>query len=109
VDALVRQSYEVLWNTWDDDAVDRILAEDFVFRGSLGHETTGGDGWRRYRDLVRAGSHDFRNEVLMLVVDTAGTSAAARLRYTGTHSGALLGARRSPGCRAPRSSGCWAL
>src|SRR5262245_57458975 len=32
-----------------------------------GQETVGRDGWRRYRDLVRAGSADFRNEIVGLV------------------------------------------
>jgi predicted ester cyclase len=52
-------------------------------------ETWGRDGWRRYRDLVRAGSADFCNEIVELVCD--GQRAAARLRCTGTHTGVLLG------------------
>ncbi|HEX3005891.1 MAG TPA: ester cyclase, partial [Angustibacter sp.] len=58
-------------------------------RGSLGDVTRGRDEWRRYRDTVRAGSSDFRNEVLTLVVER--DAAAARLRYTGTHDGPLAG------------------
>jgi predicted ester cyclase len=38
---------------------------------------------------VRAGSADFRNEIAELVFE--GQRAAARLRYTGTHTGLLLG------------------
>jgi predicted ester cyclase len=38
---------------------------------------------------VRAGSADFRNEVVELVCD--GQRAAARLRYSGTHTGVFLG------------------
>jgi len=48
----------------------------------------GRDEWRRYRDLVHAGSADFRNEIVELVCDG---QRAARLRYTGTHTGVLLG------------------
>ena len=62
-----------------------------LFRGSLGQQATGRDGWRRYRDSVRAGSADFHNEILDLVCE--GHKAAARLRYTGTHTGPLLGLR----------------
>lgn len=86
---LIERFYAELWNNWDDPAVDRTLSPRFVFRGSLGQETSGRDGWRRYRDLVRAGSADFHNEVAELVCD--GARAAARLHYTGTHTGALLG------------------
>jgi steroid delta-isomerase-like uncharacterized protein len=86
---LVARFYDRLWNAWDDAAVDDTLAEDFRFRGSLGDQTEGRDGWRRYRDKIRSGSHDFRNEIVELVVD--GDRVAARLRYSGTHSGPLLG------------------
>ncbi len=85
---LIETFYNQLWNTWDDSAVDGTLDAAFTFRGSLGQETTGRDGWRRYRDSVRAGSADFHNEIVDLVC--AGRRAAARLRYTGTHTGQLL-------------------
>jgi steroid delta-isomerase-like uncharacterized protein len=86
---LVHAFYDRLWNAWDDAAVDDVLAETFAFRGSLGTATVGRDEWRGYRDTIRSGSSDFHNEVVSLVVD--GTNAAARLRYTGTHTGVLLG------------------
>jgi predicted ester cyclase len=86
---LVTRFYHRLWNEWDDAAVADTLAAGFVFRGSLGDQTKGRDGWRRYRDKVRAGSADFRNEIVDLIVD--GDRAAARLRFSGTHSGPLLG------------------
>ena len=89
MDELVRRFYADLWNRWDDSAVDEVLSNGFRFRGSLGLETVGRKEWRRYRDLVREGSADFHNEVLTLVVD--GDRAAARLRYTGTHTGPLAG------------------
>jgi SnoaL-like polyketide cyclase len=86
---LVERFYGELWNRWDDSAVDGTLSPGFAFRGTLGRETTGRDGWRGYRDMVRAGSADFRNEIVELLCD--GQRAAARLRYTGTHTGLLLG------------------
>jgi predicted ester cyclase len=86
---LVHSFYDDLWNRWDDSRVDAVLAPSFEFRGSLGTSTVGRDGWRDYRDTIRAGSADFHNSVVMLVCD--GPSAAARLLYTGTHTGPLLG------------------
>lgn len=86
---LIRRFYDDMWNRWDDSAVDEVLHEDFSFRGSLGTETVGRGGWREYRDAVRAGAHDFRNEVVTVVIE--GRTAAARLLYTGTHSGLLAG------------------
>jgi hypothetical protein len=89
---LVERFYGELWNKWNDPAAEDTLSAGFAFRGSLGQETLGRDGWRRYRDLVRAGSADFCNEIVALVCD--GQRAAARLRYTGTHTGVLLGPAR---------------
>lgn len=93
VRGLVTRFYERLWNAWDDVAVTATLAEGFTFRGSLGQQTTGREGWRAYRDDVRRGAPDFRNDITELVVD--GDRAAARLRYTGTHEGLLLGVAAS--------------
>lgn len=89
IEALVGRFYRELWNDWDDSAVDDVLAEDFVFRGSMGNETRGRDGWRGYRDAIRAASPDFHNEIVELVVSDG--HAAARLRYTGYHAGTLAG------------------
>jgi steroid delta-isomerase-like uncharacterized protein len=89
VERLVRRFYDDLWNRWDDAAVDELLDEGFTFRGSLGTETTGRAEWRAYRDAIRAGSPDFHNEVVTLVA--VGGRAAARLLYTGTHTGHLAG------------------
>ncbi len=86
---LVEQFYRVLWNEWNDNAVDGVLASDFSFRGSLGAETSGRDGWRGYRDSVRRGSPDFHNEIVELVCE--GDNAAVRLVCTGHHAGILLG------------------
>ncbi len=89
ITSLVRRFYADLWNAWDDSAVEAVLAADLRFRGSLGQTVHGRDGWRGYRDVVRAGSEDFHNEVVDLVV--SGARAAARLEYSGTQTGPLLG------------------
>lgn len=89
VAALVRRFYDVLWNAWDDDTVASVLDPALRFRGSLGQETVGLGQWRAYRDGVRRGSPDFRNEIVDLVAGQEG--AAARLRWSGTHTGPLLG------------------
>jgi predicted ester cyclase len=89
VQELVGTFYANLWNAWDDASVDVVLAPDFAFRGTLGTETHGRDGWREYRDTVRAGSADWHNEIVTLIVE--GNSAAVRVRFTGTHTGTLAG------------------
>jgi len=86
---LVERFYGLLWNEWNDDAVDAVLTPAFVFRGSLGTETVGRDGWRSYRDAVRCASPDFHNEIIEMVCQ--GEMAAAKLVCTGHHEGVLLG------------------
>jgi predicted ester cyclase len=86
---LVRRFYDDLWNAWDDTAVPEVLHPGLRFRGSLGQVTSGLDEWRSYRDGVRRSAPDFHNEVVDLVV--TGDRAAARLEWSGTHAGALLG------------------
>jgi predicted ester cyclase len=86
---LVRRFYGRLWNACDDAAVDDTLAVNVTFRGSLGQRTFGRDEWRMYRDQIRCGAPDFHNEVVDFTAD--GHRAAARLRYSGTHLGPLLG------------------
>jgi steroid delta-isomerase-like uncharacterized protein len=89
VRSLIERFYDDAWNRWDDDAVDAVLAEEFVFRGSLGDEARGRDGFRAYRAKVRAAFPDFHNEICEMIVD--GDRAAVRLRCTGRHEGEFLG------------------
>jgi predicted ester cyclase len=86
---LVERFYRDVWNRCDDAAVDELLAPGFVFRGSLGDEARGPDGFRAYRDRVRAAFGDFHNDVRELVAD--GPRAAVRLVCTGRHDGEVLG------------------
>lgn len=93
MEALVHRFYADVWNRWDDAALGDLLDEEFVFRGSLGDEVRGRDGFRGYRDKIRSGFPDFHNEIVELV--TEGERAAARLRYSGHHRGAILGVAAS--------------
>jgi steroid delta-isomerase-like uncharacterized protein len=89
MEELVRRFYAELWNRWDDAAVDELLDEAFVFRGSLGDQVRGRDGFRSYRDKIRSAFPDFHNQIVDLVTD--GDRAAARLRYSGHHQGEVFG------------------
>ena len=88
IEELVRRFYNDAWDRWDDEAVDQLLAEDFVFRGSLGDEERGRDGFRAYRDKLRAAFPNFSNEIVYLVAE--GERAAVRLRCSGRHEGELF-------------------
>ena len=87
--AVVRRWYEALWNRWDFDLVEDVVAPDLVFRGSLGVAVSGRDGLVRYMRQVQAAFPDFHNRVEALVAE--GDVVAARLGYSGTHLGELFG------------------
>jgi hypothetical protein len=84
IGVLIERFYGELRNRWNDFAVEDTLSPGFTFRGSLGQETSDRQGWRRYRDLVREGSADFHNEVVVLVCDGGrggGTASLYRHAY----------------------------
>jgi steroid delta-isomerase-like uncharacterized protein len=87
--AVVRRWYAEIWNRWDLEVVDEIVAPELVFRGSLGTAVSGRDGLRRYMGQVRAAFPDFHNQIDALVAE--GELVAARLTYSGTHAGELFG------------------
>lgn len=89
LDTRVRRFYDELWNEWRLELADELLAPDVAFRGSLGAEVRGRAEFTAYALTVRAAFPDFHNHLLELVVDR--NRAAARLQYSGTHRGPILG------------------
>jgi steroid delta-isomerase-like uncharacterized protein len=81
--------YTEVWNGWDVDAAYRLLDPGLTFRGSLGRRTNGLPDFLEYVAMVRNAFPDFHNRVELLVVD--GPHAVARVTYTGTHRGPILG------------------
>ena len=103
---LVEAFYFEVWNPADENRAREILAESFRFRGSLGAERIGPDGFIAYLREVHRALGDYRCIIDDLV--TADSRAAARMRFTGRHRDVFQGVRpppagRSPG-PAPRSS-----
>jgi steroid delta-isomerase-like uncharacterized protein len=86
---LVRRYYAELWNRWDFALADELIAEGIAFRGSLGLTVQGREGFKEYVGEVRRAFPDFYNQVEELVAE--GDRVVARLTYTGTHAGELLG------------------
>jgi steroid delta-isomerase-like uncharacterized protein len=87
--ALIHRFYEGLWNEGRLEVADEILAEDIRFRGSLGTEVEGRDGFLGYVERVRAAFPDFHNRIDDLI--DAGDRAVVRLTCTGTHQGDVFG------------------
>ena len=86
---LVRRYYEALWNRWDFALADELIAESVVFRGSLGISVQGREGFKEYMRGVRRAFPDFHNRIEELIAENE--RVAARLTYTGTHQGEVLG------------------
>jgi steroid delta-isomerase-like uncharacterized protein len=86
---LVRRYYEALWNHWEFAQADELIAEGIAFRGSLGQTVQGREGFKEYMRTVRRAFPDFHNRLEELVAE--GDRVVARLTYTGTHAGELLG------------------
>jgi steroid delta-isomerase-like uncharacterized protein len=87
--ALVRRYYEEMWNRWDLSLAEEMLAPGLKFRGSLGTVTEGIREFCRYARSVCTGFPDFHNEIAEMVAE--GDVVVARLVYTGTHRGDILG------------------
>lgn len=98
---LVETFFNVMWNTWSDDTAQRILTADIDFRGSIGLHVTGHDGFLGYMQTIRNAFPDFHNHIEEIIASD--DRAVARLTYSGTHQGELLG--RAPTGRSIEYAG----
>jgi steroid delta-isomerase-like uncharacterized protein len=80
---LVGAFYERIWNRGDLDAAVDLLSEDFVFRGSLGSELRGREGFKDYVCLVRNALGNYQCEILECVTEEQ--QAFAKMRFSGIH------------------------
>lgn len=85
---LVETFFNVMWNTWDDATMRAILDPAIDFRGSIGLQVTGHDGFAGYMRVIRDAFPDFHNRIDEIVATD--DRAVARLTYTGTHEGPLF-------------------
>jgi steroid delta-isomerase-like uncharacterized protein len=86
---LVGRFYDELWNQWQLEVADEILAYGVHFRGSLGSVESGRAAFKGYVERVRVAFPDWHNEVDELF--SAGNRVVTRLTWTGTHRGPLAG------------------
>jgi predicted ester cyclase len=86
---LVQLFYEKFWNEVDLGLVAEILHSDVTFRGSVGVGASGREEVCDYVRMVTTALSDYRCDVEQLIVE--GTSAAARVRFSGVHTGDFLG------------------
>lgn len=86
---LVKRFYADLWDRWDTSVAYEILTEDFVFRGSLGADREGIEGFLDYVRQVRTALGDYRSELGDMVED--GDRLAIRMTFSGDHQAPFFG------------------
>ena len=86
---LVETFFNVMWNTWSEETARAILTPDIDFRGSIGLQVNGHDGFLDYTQTIRDAFPDFHNHIEEIIASD--DRAVARLTYSGTHHGELLG------------------
>lgn len=87
--ALVERFYNEVWNNADEGVAREILDEDFRFRGSLGPEERGQDGFIAYMRTIHAALADY----ICVIEDIVATDdrVAARMIFKGIHRGEIFG------------------
>lgn len=86
---LVERFYHRVWNEADETEARTILARDFRFRGSLGPELRGQDGFIAYMRAVRDALGGFTCRIEEMIA--AADHAAARMTFHGRHRGPFFG------------------
>lgn len=108
---LVKDFYERIWNAGDEQAAATLLAEDFVFRGSLGSASRGREAFLDYVRSVRGSLEGYRCDMLDCVSEdelfftSAGPRPLSRsrgLEATAAGSRATKALVRRRGSRAAR-------
>ena len=87
--AAIERFYDEVWGRDRVEIVPRLLATDVKFRGSLGASRVGPEGFISYLEEVRKAVAGFSTEIEDLVIEPP--RAFARVRFSGTHTGSVLG------------------
>ena len=87
---LVESFYADVWNRRDADRARQIIMPDFCFRGSLGTEKRGLEGFLTYVDAVHAALGEYTC-VIEELIETP-RRVAARMTFRGVHQADFLGA-----------------
>jgi len=85
----VHKFYEVLWDAHDKEAIPSVLEENFTFRGSLGQEKRGHDGFAEYVDMVHKALGEYKCIIEELVAE--GNKVFAKMTFTGIHRDEFMG------------------
>ena len=85
----VRKFYAQIWDNKNFQEVSNVLHDDFRFRGSLGQEKWGHEGFIDYVNMVHAGLSNYRCLIDDLVIEPG--KVFAKMSFTGLHSADFMG------------------
>src|SRR5215470_10113428 len=80
---LIERFYHEVWNRADEVVAREILHPEFCFRGSLGEEKRGPDGFITYLRMIHTALSKYTCAIEEIVEE--GQRAAARMRFAGIH------------------------
>lgn len=83
------ERYYAMWNSQDFSQAETLMDPDIRFRGSLGIEANGLEGFKDYAALLMAAFPSLYHAVEITVVEN--DRAAAYVTYTGKHEGEIFG------------------
>ncbi|KAG7345634.1 SnoaL-like polyketide cyclase [Nitzschia inconspicua] len=86
---LVKKFITDIWNRGEVDLIPIICHPSLRFNGHVGMDRVGHEGFARMVTTVREALTDYHCEIHSMVVES--TKAFCRLRFTGKHTGNLLG------------------
>lgn len=86
---IAQRFFDEVVNGRNLDAVDELIAPDFVEHEELPDLAPGREGVKQFFAMTKEGLPDFRMELEDLIVE--GDRAVARSILTGTHSGEFMG------------------
>lgn len=86
---LVKGFIADIWNRGDIDLIKEICHPALRFNGHVGMDRVGHDGFSRMVTTVRQALTDYHCEIHSMVVES--NKAFCRLKFTGKHTGTLLG------------------
>ena len=86
---LVRRFYDEIWNRGNLAAIPEICHREMEFRGSLGDEKRGHEGFAEYVRYVRGALDEYKCHIEETV--TEGNRIFARMLFVGVHQREFLG------------------
>lgn len=86
---LVKRFIADIWNRGEVDLIPEVCSPGLRFNGNTGFDRVGHDGLARMVGTIREALDDYHCEIHSMVVED--NKAFCRLRFTGKHTGSLLG------------------